>query len=212
VVDFIETSRVKLAAPAILAIGVLYLTIWPHELGHSVLAYLWGCKQNWWQTKMSWFLWNSRGGADYQCLETRGASALVLTDAAGIAVNLILFGAALLLARCSRSQRYQWLFVGSVFWALANYSEAFSYLVLNTLWLKSDMQTIVTQSGVSRWVWLFVGVAGAVVCGWALLKPTQGAAELLQSTRLSRRAWLSVFALYVTAIALTMAAARIVLM
>lgn len=205
-------NRAKFAAALILAIGVLYLTIWPHELGHSVSAYLWGCKQNWWQTKMSWFLWNSRGGADYRCLETRGASALVITDAAGIVVNLILLGVALLLARWSWPRRYQWLFIGGVFWALANYSEAFSYLVLNTLWLKSDMQTIVSQSGVSRWIWLLLGVAGAFVCGRAMLEPTQRAAELLQSTRLSRRAWLWVFAFYVAAIGLTMAAARITLM
>lgn len=32
-------------------------------------------------------------------------------------------------------------------------TEAFSYLVLNTIVLKSDMKTVVYESGVSRWVW-----------------------------------------------------------
>ena len=210
--ESIKPNRVRFAAPLILAIAVLYLTIWPHELGHSVVAYLWGCKQNWWQTNMSWFLWNSRGGGDYTCLATRGAPALLLTDGAGIVVNLVLLSAALFLARWCGPERYRWLFIGSVFWAWANYSEAFSYLVLNTLWLKSDMETIVRQSGISRWAWLMFGLVAAGVWGRGLKEPTQRAAELLQSARWSRRAWLWVFALYSIAISLTMAAARITLM
>ena len=31
---------------ALLSIAVLYATIWPHELGHSVGAFLFGCKAN----------------------------------------------------------------------------------------------------------------------------------------------------------------------
>jgi len=135
----------------------LYATIWPHELGHSVAAYLFGCKANWWQTNM-------------------------------------------------------WLFVGTVFWALANYAEAFSYLVLNTLWLSSDMNMVVLESGVDRWLWLAFGLAAAVFVWKWLLGPLRSAADLLESPRVSRRMWLGIFAGYVGAISVAMGAARIVLL
>ncbi len=203
----------KRLAPLLLAIVALYLTVWPHELGHSTMAYLSGCKMNWWQTKTSWFLWDSRGGdIDYACLKTRGATALALVDGAGIALNLILLGVALLLGRLHGPERYPWLFTATVFWGLSNYAEAFSYLVVNTLWLKSDMETVVVASGVSRGVWLLAGSAGAVVAGRALYGPARRAAELLQGPRLSARTWLWVFSLYVAVVGLIMAAARIVLM
>ena len=89
-----------LLAPSVLAIGVLYITIWPHELGHSVVAYLYRCKANPWQTDVSWFLWDSWAGpVDYACLQARGAAALGLTDFAGIGVNFILLGLAPLFGR-----------------------------------------------------------------------------------------------------------------
>ncbi len=135
----------------------MYATIWPHELGHSVAAYLFGCKANWWQTNM-------------------------------------------------------WLFVGTVFWALANYAEAFSYLVLNTLWLSSDMNMVVLESGVDRWLWLAFGLAAAVFVWKWLLGPLRSAADLLESPRVSRRMWLGIFAGYVGAISVAMGAARIVLL
>jgi hypothetical protein len=81
---------------AILSVAVLYATIWPHELGHSAAAFLFGCKSNWWETDTSWFLWGSWGGGiDYDCLRERGGPALGITEFAGIAVNLALLGIAL---------------------------------------------------------------------------------------------------------------------
>ncbi|HEX4803132.1 MAG TPA: hypothetical protein VFV14_06455, partial [Myxococcaceae bacterium] len=88
---------IRYASLTLIAVGALYLTIWPHELGHSLVAYLYGCKANWWQTDTSWFLWGSQGGAiDYACLDRRGRAALGMTDFGGIAVNLILLALAVL--------------------------------------------------------------------------------------------------------------------
>jgi hypothetical protein len=200
-----------------LAIGALYLTIWPHELGHSGVAYLYGCKANWWQTDTSWLLWSSWAGpVDYPCLQAKGGAALGLTEFAGIGVNLVLLGLAPLLGRWWRPRPAPgsagaWVLVATVFWALANYAEAFSYLILNTLWLSSDMKTVVLEAGVSRWAWLAVGLAAAVLVGRTLRGPLRSAAVLLEGARLSRRAWLVIFVGYVTAVSLAMGAARIVL-
>jgi hypothetical protein len=199
---------------AVLAIAVLYATIWPHELGHSAAAFVAGCKANWWQTDTSWFLWGSWGGdIDYDCLHARSGPALGLTEFAGIAVNLLLLAVALIVSRWHRLawSSHRWILVGFVLWGLANYAEAYSYLVLNTLILKSDMKTVVQESGVSRWLWSGAGVLGAVACARALATPVQSMAAALATRRISRRGWLWLLGLYAAAVGLTMAAARLVL-
>ena len=197
---------------ALLAVAVLYATVWPHELGHSAVAFLSGCKANWWQTDTSWFLWGSWGGdIDYDCLRARDDAALGLTELAGTAVNLILLTLTLVVARSRRLASSRWLLVGAVLWALANYAEAFSYLVLNTVLLKSDMKTVVYESGVSRWVWSALGVLGAVVFARALAPPAQTAATLLATRHVSARTWAILFVLYTAAVGSAMGAARLVL-
>ncbi len=194
------------------------MTVWPHEVGHSLVAYLFGCKSNWWQTDISWFLWGSRGGAiDYGCLRARGGTALGLVEFSGIAVNIMLLALSAIVGRwwrahlpASRSQ-YPWLFLATFLWALANYAEAFSYLVLNTIWLKSDMLDVVTESGVSRWIWLSGGALSAALIARLLWQPAWRAAAILAASSGSRRLWLVSFALYVAVVSMVMAAARIVL-
>lgn len=199
--------------PAILGIGALYLTIWPHELAHSAAAYFWGCKSNWWQTDMSWYLWGSLAGkVDWACLRAQSGAALGLTAFAGIAVNLTFLGLAFALLRSLSSAKNPWLFAGAVFWALANYAEAFSYLVLNTVWLKSDMETVVQESGISRGMWLGAGVLAAFLCAYWLRPAVRSAAELLTTRRMSSRAWRWAFTIYVMVVGVIMGAARISLM
>jgi hypothetical protein len=61
-----NSTATRCVFSAVLGLTALYLAIWPHEVGHALVAYLFGCKANWWQTSVTWFLWNSRGGAiDY---------------------------------------------------------------------------------------------------------------------------------------------------
>jgi hypothetical protein len=71
--------------------------------------------------------------------------------------------------------RWPWLFLATFLWALANYAEAFSYLVLNTIWLKSDMEGVVLESGVDRWLWVCLGTFLAVLAARLLLKPARRA-------------------------------------
>lgn len=202
----------------VLAIAALYLTIWPHELGHSTTAYLYGCKANWWQTGMSPFLWNSRGGdIDYTCLQAKGNMALIATDGAGIVVNLFFLAIAPLLGRWryniseTRKGTRQWVFLGTFWWALANYAEAFSYLILNTLWLKSDMETVVHASGTSQWLWFAPSVLLALLIGLALRGSARRAATIVANSESPGPATRLLFPLYVVVVSAAMAAARIIL-
>jgi hypothetical protein len=140
---------------------------------------------------MSWFLWSSWAGpVDYGSLHARGGLAEGVTDFAGIAVNLLFLVFAPLIGRWRqppppKRSVTSWVFVGTVFWALANYAEAFSYLVLNTLWLSSDMTTVVLASGLSRWAWFAVGAVAAVLVWRGLLVPLRVAGAILESPYVS---------------------------
>ena len=208
----------RMALSCALAIGALYLTIWPHEVGHSLAAYLYGCKANWWQTDTSWFLWSSWAGAvDYDCLRARGGTGLAVTDGAGIVVNLLFLAVAPVLGRWSRidpvssSRSSQWLFLATFWWALANFSEAFSYLVLNTLWLKSDMLTVVVETGISRWIWFTASLLAAFFIVRALRGPARKAAAVMAASETPGRAIEALFPVYVCLVSAGMAAARITL-
>jgi hypothetical protein len=203
-----------LAAFAVLG---LYLAIGPHELGHSIAAVAFGCKRTWWETDFSWYLWDSWGGPiDDQCLAHRGALARGTTDFAGIAVNLLLLGSAPLLGRwrqsvASFSSPPPLILQATWFIALANYAEAFSYLVVNTLWLSSDMKTVVEASGISRWPWAVVGALLATLVARLLVPTASYIALSLGAPGRSARLWLFLFGLYVVGASAGMVTARIIL-
>ena len=130
-------------------------------------------------------------------LRAQGGPALGLTELGGISVNLLLLVLAPVAGGWWRAdlgvptRRLHWMFLATFVWALANYSEAFSYLVLNTLWLKSDMSTVVAESGVSRWIWFAAGcVLGALLVRW-LRKPARNAAISLARPGSQARPWLA---------------------
>ena len=101
-----------------------------------------------------------------------------------------------------------WWSVILFFWALANYAQAFSYLVLNTAWLKSDMETLVIESGINRWIIFFVGLVLAIVIGRMLRPIAQKAAAMLATPSSSERRWRFRFVLYVAMVAVVMTVAR----
>jgi hypothetical protein len=198
----------------IIAVAVLYPTVWPHEVGHGVAPYLYGCKKNFWQTDTSWFLLSSWSGKDIDdnCLQSRGHAAVAWTAFGGTAANLVLLLFLLSVLWMSRRKvASSWCFVTLFFWALANYAEAFSYLVLNTAWLKSDMATLVLESGVNRWTIFFAGLVLATATGWSLRPIARKAAAMLATPYGSERRWRFGFVLYVALDALVMTAARVVL-
>ena len=129
---------------AVLLITALYPTIWLHELAHSSSAFALGCKANWFETDMTLYLYRSFGGdIDYECLSEKGDWATSIVDGAGVAVNLVLmfFGCALAVV-LRRIAVPALLAVFASAFAATNYIEAFSYLIVNTIFLRSDMVAI----------------------------------------------------------------------
>jgi hypothetical protein len=123
----------------------------------------------------------------------------------GIAVNLLGVGIAGL---ASRRTRRKWPLVALLLWGLANAAEAFSYLVLNTIWLRSDMSAAVGALG-GRWIFLGAGLAGAVAVAGGLAGPVRTAARSLASPGLSERFFRLSFALYALAVAVLAAIERV---
>lgn len=197
----------------VISLAVLYPTVWSHEVGHGVAPYLYGCKKTFWQTETSWFLFSSWSGKDIDdtCLRRRGQAAVAWSAFGGVAVNLLLLFVLLPVLWVSHQKvASSWWFVTLFFWALANYAQAFSYLVLNTAWLKSDM-TLVIESGISRWILFLVGLILAIAMGWVLRPITQKAAAMLATPCSSERRWRFRFVLYVAVVSVVMTAARVVL-
>ena len=199
---------------ALLAVTAVYLAVWPHELGHSLAAYLYGCKTDAWRTETHWYLAGSRAGAiDEGCLARQGGHAVAFTAIAGIAVNLFLVALAPLLGRWwlpGRTEReaIRWGLVVTVVWALANAAEAVSYLVINTVWLRSDMEVVVRQSGLGRWTWTAAGLLLAAVAALGLSSSTTKAAQALAGPGASERLWRWAFAGYAFAVGLAAVVSR----
>src|SRR5262245_30719094 len=133
--------KIKVWTTLILAVAVLYPTVWLHEVGHGVPPYLCGCKKTFWRTDTSWFLISSWRGKDIDaiCVQRHGHAWAAWGAFGGTAVNLLLLFVLLPILWVRRHKAgHSWLFVALFLWALANYAEASSYLVFNTAWLKSD--------------------------------------------------------------------------
>jgi hypothetical protein len=205
--------KTRFAVTALLAVAAVYLAVWPHELGHASVAWLYGCKADAWRTGTRWYLAGSVAGAiDEECLARRGGGASAFMALAGIAVNLLMIGLAPILGRWRLpAQPVRWGFIATLLWALANYAEAFSYLVLNTLWLKADMRIVVPASGVSRWVWTAAGLIFGALIARALTKPVKKASVALAGPGISERLWRRAFAGYVLAVSLAAMLSRIFL-
>ncbi len=199
----------------VLAGAAVYLAVWPHELGHAVAAWCLGCKADGWRTGTRWFLWGSQGGAiDFACLARRGRPALALAGLAGIAVNLLQIALAPILGawwRPAVGEKRAWWMAATLLWALANYAEAFSYLVLNTLWLKSDMAGVVAATGVSRWAWFAAGVLGAGLIASVLLPAARKTAAAIAGPGGTPRFYLRFFLLYTVGVGLVAAVNRVLL-
>jgi len=208
--------KTRCAVTALLALAAVYLAVWPHEIGHATAAWLYGCKADAWRTGTHWYLAGSQGGAiDEECLARRGGGAEATVAFAGIAVNLLLIVLAPLFGRwwlpARTADRLRWGFIATVLVALANGAEAFSYLVLNTLWLKADMRIVVPASGVSRWIWSAAALILGAVIARALAGPVRRASAALAGAGISERLWRWELAGYALAVGLAATLSRIFL-
>lgn len=162
-------SRASFWATAfVLAVATLYPTVYLHELAHSAAAYILECKSDWWTTDTSPILYGSYGGAiDYACLRTKGAWAVAAVDGAGVVANISLLALALVWAGAVHVRLIRAFLL---IFAAANYVEAFSYLAINTIVLRSDMIAVVTWLRVDNVVFGAFNLLVAVVFGRPLLR------------------------------------------
>ncbi len=189
-------------AAAVVAAGVLaiYLTVWSHEFGHALAAFLLGCREGWRPRAVTLWLAGSRpGGIDAACLAARGRGAVAAVALAGIAVNLLLaaISAAVLAAGAAapRDAARPWR-CGLLLVALANAAEAISYLVPNAVVPRSDMATAIAAAGAGRIPWLAAGLALGGLLALALRRPVREAARALAAPTLPAAAWRWGFLLY----------------
>lgn len=155
---------------ALLGYGALYAVIWLHELGHSVLDHIFGCKDNWLRVEVKPYLFYSTpgpvDGERYWALEPWKRTAAAY---GGVAANLFwaLAGDALLWAAGPGGEYlplFLWLFV------TLHLGEAVSYLFVGNLYLVSDMAAVAAECPKLRWPTLAVGAVLAAVYVLALWK------------------------------------------
>jgi hypothetical protein len=197
-----------MATVATAGAAAVYAAVWPHELGHALAAFLLGCREAWWPTAVTpWLAGSEPGRIDAACLASRSRLAVAAVALAGIAMNLLLAAGATALARRPRRTgmslsplgRTRQVFILLI--ALANASEAVSYLVPNALWPRADMATAIAAAGVGRLPWLAAGLILTGALAGALRAPLREVAEILASPQLPARAWRRGFVLYALAVA-----------
>ena len=183
--------KTRCAVTALLAVAAVYLAVGPHEIGHATAAWLYGCKADAWRTGMRWYLAGSQGGAiDEVCLNRHGRWWLpARTPRGGV----------------------RWGLVASVLVALANGAEALSYLVVNTLWLKTDMEIVVAAAGAGRWPWTVAGLILGAVFARALAGPVRSVSAALAGPGIPERLWRWALTGYALAVSLAAVLSRMLL-
>jgi|CXWL01.1.fsa_nt_gi hypothetical protein len=160
----LPTRLRTVGATTLLALSVLYPTIYLHELAHAATAFTLGCKGDWHSVDMSPVLvWSFGGDIDYACLALGPAWATAAVDGAGTAANLammlVFWSLAAMMARAPALAL--WPYAA----ATTNYVEAFSYLVANTAIPRSDMIAVLAYSKIPNLAVAAVAALAAVAIG-----------------------------------------------
>lgn len=165
----------------LLFVAALYPTVWLHEIAHSIVAYSFGCKENWWSTDITPYLYRSFGGdIDYACLTNAHVFATAAVDTAGVVANLAAMGSALLISTASRGM---WLKAWLLSFAAMNHIEAFSYLTVNVFLPRSDMIALIKILPFHPWL---LGVASTILCV-IIIKPIFARLSAHMATRVNQR-------------------------
>ncbi len=131
----------------------LYLAIWMHEVGHALAYWKFGCKRNPWKVKVPFYLLRSTPAPVAEaCANRLSALQQLVVAVSGVVVNC-LFGilALWVVLLVDSLAAIPLLYVFLYFFSLSHLLEAGSYLVVNNLFLGSDMALIVAHAPKSRW-------------------------------------------------------------
>ncbi|MEE4207844.1 MAG: hypothetical protein V2I43_01075, partial [Parvularcula sp.] len=138
---------------------------WIHEVGHAASAYTLGCKEDWWSTHMTPYLYRSFGGdIDYVCLAGQGLLSVAIVDGFGVAANIAIMVVAIVAARATR--QWTWVYAWLLGFAAMNHIEAMTYLTFNIFAPRSDMIAVLAALPFHPW-WL----GGVSTVTFALLVP-----------------------------------------
>lgn len=144
----------------ILGYLALYWTIWLHEVGHSYMYKKYGCKkENFLQVNVPYYLFFSTPmPIDSEKSNELSKKQVFNISIAGVAVNLFLgliTSLALIFFPITSEVNLILLYSFAVF----NFTEAATYLVINNIFLTSDMKGVAAYSQKLRVVAFLVGLA-----------------------------------------------------
>lgn len=144
----------------ILGYLALYWTIWLHEVGHSYMYKKYGCKkENFLQVKVPFYLFFSTPmPIDLEKANQLTKKQVFNVSIAGVVVNMILgLISAIILVLFPMTSEVNSILL--YMFAVFNFTEAATYLVINNIFLASDMKGVAAYSQKYRIVAFIIGLA-----------------------------------------------------
>ncbi|OYK81753.1 hypothetical protein CbuD7D7780_09305 [Coxiella burnetii] len=158
-----------------------YLTVFPHEYGHSLVASLFGFKQHFWQIHYGgtdfWnilFLINIDENVNYAAMHAANKDWLVaLTAFAGMGIgNGLTYAISLwCMAKASIQSRW-WLFYFFFWWNVNSIGNFIDYVPSRTFALHGDMANLARGLHISPWWIMFILGYGVVGIVWYFYSKT----------------------------------------
>lgn len=137
---------------------VLYLTVWLHEVGHSILDCLFGVKQGWLKVNVKpYIFFSTPGEVDVEAWGNLNSKQCVLIAYGGIIANAIW---ALITGVIIMAVSINNLYVNMALWLFMSLhiGEIFSYLFIGSIYVVSDMAIIAQHMPKLRIVNICVGL------------------------------------------------------
>ena len=146
----------------ILGYLALYWAIWLHEVGHSYMYKKYGCKsESFLKVTVPFYLFFSTPmPIDVEKASVLNKKQIFNVSIAGIAVNMILGVVSTIILSFTTIENEINLTL-LYFFAVFNFTEAATYLVINNIFLASDMKAIASYSKIVRIVGFIIGIVAS---------------------------------------------------
>lgn len=136
---------VKLIIYFVLSYIALFAAVWLHEIGHSVLDYRFGCKDNWIRVQVKpYIFFSTPGPVDIDKYTALTPFKRALVSYGGIAANLFWSIASCVIIFAVKPDNEYLLFFLWIFMTL-HMAEIVSYLFIGDIYLVSDMAIIANE-------------------------------------------------------------------
>ena len=136
----------------------LYAVIWQHEIGHSIMYAVYGCKENAFKVSVPFYLaFSTPAPVDLVKIKSLNKRQHFFIAMAGIVVNLLFGLAGLVLIRYVPFNRDSMIYFIVYTFTLFHFVEAASYMVLNNIYVASDIISIQNYRPIYRVPTFIVG-------------------------------------------------------